>query len=249
MFRSLPLLCFFFSSVLLHAEVREWKSADGSRSFKGEYVSRDGDEITIKRTTGGEITFAIEKLHSDDQKWIEANFPIAPKVPESSSVFGNLNFGDTHDAVYEKLKDGTLVETLPEVSVFGSMGLTDNLKTKVQLGGLDCFITFGWADDDTLNEINLKTSAISAQLYQTKLKEVWEECTQLISALHGNPVQAADLPDSAAIPAEMAVGTHLWKLENGGSAMVGITRKNSGFAILIRFTQESMIPASDSSEE
>ena len=245
MFRTLPLAFLLLSTALLPAEVREWRSADGARSFKGEYVSRDGDEITIKRTVGGDITFPIEKLHPNDQKWIEKNFPLESKTPEPNGVFGNLKFGDTHEATYQKLEESSLVESLPEVTLFGSMGLTDHLRTKQQLGGQDCFITFGWADDGTLNEVNLKTAPLAPSVYQTRLKAAWEECTQLISVLHGKPIQAADYPKSTDIPPELAAGTHLWKLEEGGSAMVGITRKDDGFSILIRFTQEPVTPVEE----
>ena len=240
MFRYLPLFALLLPLSSLQAEVREWKSSDGSRTFKGEYVSREKNEVTIKREDGNQLTFPIDKLHQKDREWIKLNFPTEPAPPEKPTAFGNLVFGDTRDEVFSKLEESMLVEALPTQGVFGGIEITDSLKTKQQLGGLDCYISFGWSDAGRLERIDMKTASLPKSQYQSRLKAAWEECVQLLNTLHGKPVQKSPFPDPNTIEPGMAVGTCIWKIAEGGGAMVGVRCENEEYGILIRFTKNEM---------
>lgn len=54
----------------LTAEVKKWTSADGIKSFRGEYLSAEDGKVTIKKGSK-KLTFPIDQLHAGDQAWIE----------------------------------------------------------------------------------------------------------------------------------------------------------------------------------
>lgn len=55
---------------LSQAEIREWKNADKTKSFKGEYVSSTDSEVTlIKGFT--KVTVKQEILSKEDREWIK----------------------------------------------------------------------------------------------------------------------------------------------------------------------------------
>ncbi len=51
------------------ASARTWKSADGSKSFKADFVKLEGDLLTVKRSTGKTMTFKLTLLSDDDKKF------------------------------------------------------------------------------------------------------------------------------------------------------------------------------------
>ncbi|RYD40500.1 MAG: hypothetical protein EOP83_35180, partial [Verrucomicrobiaceae bacterium] len=116
---SLRIVAFSLLATVLSATAapRTWKSADGSKSFLGEFVSREGPQISIKTADGKTATLAIAKLHPDDQQWLNAHHP-AETV--STGVFDDLEFGDTREKAYAKLRKSQLVEPQAESNVFGS---------------------------------------------------------------------------------------------------------------------------------
>ena len=236
---SLCLTALLLSLTSLAAEVREWKNPDGTRTFKGEYLSRQGDQVTIQRENGDRLTFPLEKLHADDRDWIERFHSLAAA---KSTVFGNLSFGDTREEVYSKLEESLLVDELPAQSAFGSTGFTGRLRTKQQLGGLDCIIVFGWDDAGLLDRIDLKTAPLPETRYSSDLKAAWEECVGLLTTLHGKPGSHTAFPAASLIHPATAVGTSIWKLAEGGGAMVAITRQEDGLAVLVRFTKTEIDP-------
>lgn len=52
------------------AEGREWKSADGAKSFEAEFVSAADGKITVKRSNGKTMTFPATVVSEADQKWV-----------------------------------------------------------------------------------------------------------------------------------------------------------------------------------
>lgn len=234
------ILALTLASVLsASAQPRTWKSADGKKTFQGEFISRDGAKITIHPVGAKPLTFGIEKLHPDDQEWVNLNHPVEPpKVAKpSTGVFDNLQFGDTPEEVYGKLKQSRLVEREEAAeTVFGTNTISNDFRLREKIGGLPATIRFGWSGSDTLNEITIQTEAHGSE---DSLKPCWKELIDMLTSIHGPAVQSAAYPNHATIRENTISGSHLWKIENSGTAMLGTTRTGNEFSVVIQFSKKS----------
>lgn len=86
------ILFWFIISQIALAEVRTWKTADGSKSIEAEFVSTRDGEVTIKRKSDQRLfTLPISKLSEADQAWIktqkaETSSPAEVKEPDPALV-------------------------------------------------------------------------------------------------------------------------------------------------------------------
>ncbi len=243
MLRILPLVLLTLAPAILHAAPRPWKSADGTRSVTGEFVSRDETSIVIRRGDRKEITIRLDQLHPDDRSWIAANQPLPGEgAPPPSAVFDHLSFGDNRDTVLKKLQASKLVESTVEETFFARTGLNGVFKTRKQIGGLDALLYFDWTPAGGLNEVTLHTKALPAADLDDRLRPCWQEFIELLTTLHGQPANANMKLDLAPLEDGSISCTHLWKLGNRGSALLGAARQGDGYQIAVRFTTEIIQP-------
>jgi hypothetical protein len=229
---------------LSSAVARPWKSTDGKRAIQGEFLKRDTSGITIRDADQKEIAIPFALLHQDDRAWLEANHPLAKnKAPESDPVFDELNFGDKRDEVAEKLKSSKIVELTVEETFLGRTGLNGVFRSREKIGGLDASLFFDWDDEGGLKEITLQTTAVSAAKFNEQLKPCWKEFINLLTSLHGKPVNASESLTLSAIPDGSMAATHTWKLPKTGTALLGAAREGDQYQIAIRFTQKNIDPA------
>lgn len=82
--KTLPLLCFL---CLLHpAAARTWTSADGARTFEADLTAFEGGKVTVKRSDGKVMKFAIGLLSEADQEFVRnAQAPKAAPSPSEGS--------------------------------------------------------------------------------------------------------------------------------------------------------------------
>lgn len=232
----------------LHAESRDWKNADGSQSFSGEYVSHTTEKVTIRRTDGKIFTLDLNRLNDADKIWLTGKPSDAtvgeeqPAAADPKAVFDNLCLGDKRDIVTKKLKESKLVESSMDDVLMGRVGLNGIYRTRKQIGGLHCELYFDWTGADTLKEISLQTQAVPKNVYVNRLKATWEELAELLTALHGKPIQAGAFPGPASLQKGVLVPSHLWKLPNGGSALLGTSLEGDTVMIVVRFTSQKIRP-------
>ena len=69
--RTILLLSFAAVAAAGNCLGRTWTSAEGDRTFEGDFVSLKGENVTIKRSNGP-VTFNIDKLSADDQAFAKA---------------------------------------------------------------------------------------------------------------------------------------------------------------------------------
>lgn len=231
-------------SVNASAAPRPWKSADGTRSVQGEFVKRDAAGITIRRSADRkEVVIPLDKLHPDDRTWVNANHPLpGTEAPAKTAVFDKLLFGDSRETVLEKLKASKFVEMTAAETFIGRTGLNGIFKTRSQVGGLDASLYFGWNDEGGLSEISLQTEALPASQLESTLKPCWKEFIPLLTNLYGKPIHANDHLQLSGIADGAMNGTHLWKLEGKGSAMLGAAREGDNYQIVVRFTTKNIEP-------
>jgi len=235
--------CSLLISVPLQAAPRAWKSADGERTIQGEFLKRDASSVTIRRADEKEVTITFDKLHPEERAWVDSNHPLAkPSLPPTSPVFDELRFGDKRAEVTEKLKASEIVElTIPE-TFLGRTGLNGVFRTRKKIGGLDASLFFDWADDGGLHEITLQTPAAPAGKFNEQFQPCWEEFIKLLTSLHGQPISASTGLELSAIPDGGMLSTHMWKLPETGTAMLGAAREGDQYRVAIRFTQKHIEP-------
>ena len=237
---------FIIVSSSLQAAPRAWKNADGQRSVQGEFLKRDASSVTIRRADQKEVTIPMNQLHADDRAWIEANHPLSMINKEAAKgktpVFDELCFGDKRAEVLEKLKASGLVELTVAETFLGRTGLNDVFRTRKKIGGLNASLSFDWAEDEGLQEINLQTPEIPAGKFDDQLKPCWQEFIKLLTTLHGQPVTSSPGINLASIPDGGMLPTHLWKLQGTGNAMLGASRDGSHYHVVVRFTRKNVQP-------
>ncbi len=234
----ISILLFSLISILSGEEARTWKSANGDRSFQGTYVSHDAAQVTILRTDGKTFTLGRDQLHPDDRAWLAA------REEESSrgAVFDTLRFGEDRETVEKKLRASKLVESVGSEIFAARTGLNGSFRTREKIGGLSCELYFDWTNTGRLKEITLQTEPVPASDYDGRLKENWSELAALMRNLHGKPLQTAGYPDSSNLENGMFLSSHLWRLEGGGSALLGTSMQRGSCMAVIRFTTERIDP-------
>jgi len=124
----------------------------------------------------------------------------------------------------------------------GRAGLNGIYRTRKQIGGLHCELYFDWTAGDTLKEVSLQTQTVPKNVYVNRLKATWEELAELLTALHGKPVQAGAFPGPESLQKGVLVPSHLWALPNGGSALLGTSLEGDTVMIVVRFTSQKIRP-------
>lgn len=228
------------------AEPRPWKSADGIRTVTGELVKREPTQITIRTEAGKEIVIELGKLHPDEIKSLDAQQQAPGKKPAeestSGSFFDNLTFRDTRETTLEKLKASKVVEMTTSETFIGRSGLNGIFRTREKIGSLSGFLYFDWTPGGTLKELTLQTETLPGSDYKTTLQPCWKQFIELLSTLYGKPIQQGVLPSMESIPDGAFYPSHLWKLETGGSALLGTARDGAKYQIVVRFSEKVVKP-------
>ncbi len=214
---------------------------DGSKTISGSYVSHDTREVTILQSNGKEITVNLSNLHEQDKIWLKGMKDGDP-LPDESAIFDKLCFGDSRDEVIRKLKESKFVEGGLDETFIGRTGINGIFRTKEKIGGLQCELYFDWSPGDNLKELTLQSQSTPRTSYNSSIKENWEELAKILTMLHGTPIQAGHLPDPDQLQNDMFLGSHLWRLEGGGSALLGTSMQSGKCMVVVRFTTERIDP-------
>ena len=78
------LLTFCASVALGDEEERVWTDSTGKFKITATLVSRDGDEVKLKRSDGKTIKMAVDKLSEKDQRYLDKSGTQAPAEPEEA---------------------------------------------------------------------------------------------------------------------------------------------------------------------
>lgn len=226
-------------------ESRKWTNPEGTKSFEAEYISRNGDEITLRRSDGTEITFDISKLNDDDHRWLNLNHPIGDngevqEIPDNDAIFDNLKFGDSREDILKKLKASTIIEAELEDTFFGRTGLNGTYRTKNKVGGLYCYLFYDFDNSGHLRELTMRTEPQPESDYGTSVSSCWEELPKLISMLHGRPAHSGDMAPSSSLGEGEMLGSHVWRMEGGGNIILGIAKVEGKYEVAVRFTLEKV---------
>ena len=163
-------------------------------------------------------------------------------VVDDEAVFDTIKLGDSRDTVEKKLKASKLLEMTINELYLARVGLNGSFRTKQKIGGLQCLLSFTWDGQDRLKELSLDTEAQPVANYDTSLKATWTMLINLMSTLHGKPLQGVDYPNSTTLQNGMTLNTHVWELKPSGTALLGTSKLATGYMVSVRFTQEKIQP-------
>jgi hypothetical protein len=236
----LVLLLLSFTLLSAPASPRAWRSADGSKSIQGTYVKHDSKSVTILGESYQEMTFDLTKLHAEDVEWLKENHSPNSRPSADNAFFDTLSFKDSRETALAKLKASKLVEMTADETFIGRSGLNGIFRTRNKIGELDAFLFFDWTPAGKLMELSLQTETIKIDEYKTKLQPSWEEFIKLLSALYGEPVQKSDMPAAETLQDGSLVPSHLWRLETGGSVLLGTAQDGKKYQLVVRFTEKKV---------
>lgn len=241
------ILILLFLTLAATAGARPWRNIDGSKSFTAEILANDGTRVTLKRADGRIITFPLGMLHAEDREWIGIHHPPAGNGPArptpKGAAFDTLEFGDSRATVESKLEKSNLVTTNVGKTLFGRTGLNGIFRTKATIGGLHCYLFFDWSASGNLREVSLQTQPVNKSQYRTNLRGNWYELIDLLSKLHGRPLQAAEFPGIEDLQNGLILGSHLWRTDEGHSVILGTGQEGAGYNVVVRITTERIQPA------
>ncbi|MES2981257.1 MAG: hypothetical protein V4727_03000 [Verrucomicrobiota bacterium] len=229
------------------AEFRTWSNPDKTKSFEAEFVSRKDDRVTVRLKNFKTITLEISKLHIDDQLWIKQNKSVATaaaaskniKQVDEDAVFDTVVFGDNRDTVTKKLFASKLVTSNVALAHIGRTGLNNIFTTREKVAGLACSLTFDWSESGELIELTLQSEDRSAQAYSSDLKKCLEEFEELLTTIYGKPKQSSAMSKISELTDEQMLASHVWRLDQGGSILLGTSKMNGSYQTVVRFTKEA----------
>lgn len=227
----------------LDAEPRSWRSANGNRSFRAEFVSSDGKNVVLKRTDNRTVTVALKNLHPSDRDWIRQQ---STKVEAREhgglrgACFDTLSYGDTRRIVEKKLRESLVVSKSLDDRLVGRTGLNGIYQTTVAEKPYELF--FHWAGEDHLQEITLRGKAVPETAYEQTLRQTWTSLVSLLSKYHGKPVQTTGYPARAELQDGKLLGSHLWHTPDRHSILLCTGREGAGYLVSIRFSEELIPP-------
>ena len=228
------------------AEFRTWSNLDKTKNFEAEYVSSKENQVTMRLKNSKSITMEITELHIDDQLWIKQHYPTGSdaavdknlKQIDETAIFDTVVFGDDRDTVSEKLYASKLVTANVAPTHIGRTGLNNVFFTRDKIAGMTCSLTFNWNSDGGLTEVSLQSENISAQEYLTTLKSSWQEFEKLIIFIYGKPKSITAMPKASDLQDDQMLASEVWRLDQGGSILLGTAKMDGHYQIVIKFTQE-----------
>lgn len=248
MYRFVISLILIASSLTEAAEFRTWWNPDKTKSFEAEFVSRKDNRVTLRLKSFKNITVDIEKLHVEDQLWIKQHKPSQGSGTASSNkgikqidenaVYDTLVWGDDRDTVTKKLFASKLVTTNIAATHIGRTGLNNIFTTRDKIAGLTCSLTFNWSAGGELIEVTLQSEDKGSGDYSSDIRDCWKEFEQLLTYVYGKPKQATEMPRMNELKDEQMLASHVWRLEQGGSILLGTSKMNGNYQAVVRFTKE-----------
>jgi hypothetical protein len=234
------------SSLAGATEFRIWSNADKTKTFEAEYVGNKDDRVTMRLKNLKIITMEMNKLHIDDQAWIQQNHPTENdgvahthiKKIDEDAIFDTVVFGDNRDTVTKKLYESKLVTATMDPTFIGRTGLNNVFVTRDKIGGLNYSLTFNWSPEGKLIECTLQTEDRNIGDYSSDLEKSWQELGKILISIYGKPKRFSKMPKASDLQESQTLTSHSWRLNQGGSILLGSAKMDGRYQVVVRFTKE-----------
>ncbi|HBM79040.1 MAG TPA: hypothetical protein DD438_13100 [Verrucomicrobiales bacterium] len=229
--------------MLLHAESRSWRSANGNQSFRAEFISSDGSSVLLRKPNRKTVTVALNNLHSSDRDWVRQYLKRNQARAEAritGDCFDTLTYGDGRAVVETKLRGSPVVSKTLDGELVGRTGLNGIYHTSV--AGEEYRLFFEWSDDNELREVTLRGKSAASVEYAKGLRQQWQGLVSSLRSSHGSPVQATGYPPPEELTGGKLLGSHLWHTENGHSILLCTGQEKGEYLVAVRFAANKIPP-------
>ncbi len=227
----------------LAAESRSWRSANGNRSFRADFVSSDGTSVVLRRLDRKTVTVALKNLHTRDRDWVREQLNKNEAKAHGGlkgGCFDTLAFGDNRRTVEKKLKASLVASKSLDDRLTGRTGLNGIYQTSIADEPYELF--FHWTGKDELQEVTLRSRAVTQTDYGKTLRKTWTSLISLLKKHHGNPVQTTGYPPQEELQEGNLLGSHLWHTPDKHSILLCTGREGADYLVAIRFRVELIPP-------
>ena len=227
----------------LAAESRSWRSANGNRSFRADFVSSDGTSVVLRRLDRKTVTVALKNLHTRDRDWVREQLNKNEAKAHGGlkgGCFDTLAYGDNRRTVEKKLKASLVASKSLDDRLTGRTGLNGIYQTSIADEPYELF--FHWTGKDELQEVTLRSRAVTQTDYGKTLRKTWTSLISLLKKHHGNPVQTTGYPPQEELQEGDLLGSHLWHTPDKHSILLCTGREGADYLVAIRFRVELIPP-------
>ncbi len=227
----------------LAAESRSWRSANGNRSFRADFVSSDGTSVVLRRLDRKTVTVALKNLHTRDRDWVREQLNKNEAKAHGGlkgGCFDTLAYGDNRRTVEKKLKASLVASKSLDDRLTGRTGLNGIYQTSIADEPYELF--FHWTGKDELQEVTLRSRAVTQTDYGKTLRKTWTSLISLLKKHHGNPVQTTGYPPQEELQEGNLLGSHLWHTPDKHSILLCTGREGADYLVAIRFRVELIPP-------
>jgi len=158
-----------------------------------------------------------------------------------AGVYEDIEYGDTKQEVTDKLMACERVENTVPKTMFGGVGLNGTFRVKKDLNGLSFSLFFDWNENEQLNGITLRSTAIAPEQFNSTLHDAFRSALHLISEVYGPAVMSNPIPDSSQIADGKTLNSHLWHVD-GGTLLMGVAKDQGKLHLSIRFLEKLIDP-------
>ncbi|MDX1680395.1 MAG: hypothetical protein R3242_06670 [Akkermansiaceae bacterium] len=252
MFPRLLIITLFLLPCLCQAEIRLWKNADASRSFRGEFIKREGDKVTVRVVNNGSVvTIPLEVLHQDDIAWLDKQAAGgggagggggAEQPPEIATgcFYDTLAFGDDRATVIKKLKASKRFHSELNETYFNRVGLNGTFETTPgnEFFGMKAAIYYEWDENNGLKNLSLYGHETAPAEAKTALIPRWNQMIRDITRYFGEPKSSSPKPMYAGLGEGEITFSHVWPMKTGGTLLMGVGKQDDKLMIIARFSRE-----------
>ncbi|MEM9479396.1 MAG: hypothetical protein AAGA58_07065 [Verrucomicrobiota bacterium] len=219
--------------------MREWKSADGTKTIRGELVKQEGENVVLKREDGKVFDFPRDLLSEEDQNFLkQAASGAGGTSPNFLAAINKLEFGQTPEQVTEVLKGAPGVEGGVNKFFEARMGLNGMYFTTVAGVRYDFFFEFD--DKSKLTEISLRSSPYDEGELRGKFQAAWRNMRTEIRKGLGAPAITTELPPLKEIDDNTGRSTDIWDTPSRGYYL-GLGKADGGITCNFRSRRESYL--------
>lgn len=160
----------------------------------------------------------------------------------AGDLIGGIQYGDSEEAVIQKLKKSGLAKAEIDKSMLARTGINGAYETTNTLKGMPFKLYFDWDRVGTkknLNQITFRSSPIPEGEYDLKLKSAWSYAKNLLNIMYGKPANSGRYPSLNKVSDGGLMYSHVWKNEEG-FVYLGIGKEDEKLNLSITFRKDKL---------
>ena len=239
MIRILSFLFFCAGTLIVsaNAEMREWVNAEGTRKIKGEFVKLEGDQLTLKKPDGKEMTFSTSFLQKEDRELAEKESK-KPKTElpkligaRGKQAFDSVDFGGTPDETAAALrKSGRVVSSGGTAEFFGQKIEGSDFVAKID--DTECKLEPVYKGG-VLDEVHIYGEPYP-ESKRDAMRSKWAETKMVLIGTFGPASEEFLFPKLGEMEDNANGMTHSWMLSGGRRLDLAIRKTGSAYSVTMR---------------